>query len=75
MGDDFGLPLAAAVPSLLCYPPSNYFSIAARVSPSQLASIDYTRVVDVSPAYNLDLLSHLLVPMVKTLFRDNRLRN
>ena len=42
--------LVAAVPRLLCYPPSNYFSITPRVSPSQLASIDYTRVVDVSPA-------------------------
>ena len=39
--------LAAAVPSLLCCPPSNYFSIARRVSSSQLAS---RCAVDVSPA-------------------------
>ena len=40
--------LAAAVPRLLCCPPSNYFSIARRVSPRVNWLVDVSIVDDVS---------------------------
>ena len=63
--------LAAAVPRLLCCPPSNYFSIAPRVSLNCRLQL----VVDNCHTTLTDLLSHQIALMMKTSSLGHQLRN